>query len=683
MNMKFWRDWLLLWALVPVFCSFFLMAVNKEINASDPNAAWHQLGSIFVAIAALIAIPVVPYFLLRAHLPRYGAGEHFAVVLLIMVGWIAIILLAITDWPFAISSDFFQWDRDFSIASRRLASDAPIALIDVLSLPWWKVLLPEFAMSVAIYTFPALFICVLADRPKKFLAIGLFMALAGCAATLSDELFQISKIRELELGALNGRRWLERLGAIGTWSASSVIGASISAIGINNFLCLTSGQKTAPRMLRSYALVPLVITGLWGAAFLVDYIFGPKGIRSGFAEVRRVLSSAPDKDQSVGQSILQFSHELEANTYRTRQPQHARIELAPDGSSLLVREAHGKNGSRWAAFELESGTRIASLGQPFAKYEASGELWVRNGKYLIIRRRGSSRKETKRYSTRYNSKLELYTVPDYKLVTTWELPSDICFHETSSRAGMVEEKSGSLGLLCHPPYPLEQGSVLAVRLTIPKLSPLQIRRVRAEETNGYAFRLIEVRQSLYALVQPVTDSDVFRLTNISSPEWNVELDNPRRLNRGGGLTFQNSRTSALGEETIGLLFCGAAERVDNPPTILSHAPWGPSFCRMLKYDITDGSYLGADELPEIRFATNVKATETVSLQNERWKFTGIIDRAHKKGELIVRDLSNGQVAQTLHTKAKVPILVTADGKRLITYNRDDGRVSVYDIRPQD
>ncbi len=279
MNMRFWRDWLLLWALVPVWGSFLLMAILKEIRADDPYAALHALGSVAVVLAALFSVFLVPVALLRKHLPRYGAAENLVVLGAIFYAWIALILMAFNQWPVPLDALAFEWHREFFLAVRRVTFNTSSAPPGILSLPWWKLIVPEFLTAAAIYAAPVFFLCKLVERPAEFFRAAFFMAIACCATVVSDALFEISRIREPEFDALNGRRWIERLGAIGTWSLSSAIGASISAIGFSGILPegadRTGDLDRRAQSIRipGYLLVFLVTAVLWSAAYLVDESF--------------------------------------------------------------------------------------------------------------------------------------------------------------------------------------------------------------------------------------------------------------------------------------------------------------------------------------------------------------------------------------------------------------------------
>lgn len=168
MNMRFWRDWVFLWALMPLFSSFLVMAFNKRINDNDPMAWLHDWGAMAVLILSLALFLYAPYFVIRRHLPHYRAVIHFGLLLSILAGWIFLGLLSIKGIGGVQLDSWLQLAKSFNNAAIRLRFDAPVTIPEILALPWWKLYFSKLVMTVSVLAIPTLIICVVAGRRHSF-----------------------------------------------------------------------------------------------------------------------------------------------------------------------------------------------------------------------------------------------------------------------------------------------------------------------------------------------------------------------------------------------------------------------------------------------------------------------------------------------------------------------------------
>lgn len=680
MNMQFWRNWICLWALMPVFAAFFQMASYRFFTDTVAIEIHHTWAIIFVFFASAILFLIAPFFVLKQHFQRYGVGSHSLALLGALIGWSIVLGLASKSLPL---EGFFKFEKDFSLAVLRVKQDAPVLFRDITSLPWSKLLVQKVVTAFIVYAGPIFMICVAAKRMSGFLSAMLFVVLAATAVAISDAFFDIARLRSTGLDVLNGRAWSERLFVIASWSVSSVIGASISVIGISNLLerCDDGkNQEANPDKFISvsgFRLAGITVAILWGVSFTVQYAFGPKGFASEFAEFRKSLTSPPETDVSIGEGILRFSHILDTKTYRYPNSNYVNFQLSPDGRSAVVLEAHGKNGSQLAAYDIASGDSLATLSGTLSQYERVSFIWTRDKQHLLVRSRGESI-EIGRYK-RYETQLTLFSLPSYEQVAQWQPTEISCQNPVTSRISMAEGKSGNLFILCLAPIVEDNSYPLAVQLSLPLLDEIGSRILENSARESRADRLIEVGETVYApLIKRRSKLGVV-LDNIANPESSVMLDDPYAADRGGNLTFQGFVVDGVSGDTIGMRFCGGTDKVSNPPQVSTNAAWGPSFCRIIRFKLSNGSYVGYMDDVETRVSRDNSHPIALSIPFKEWQFTGEVDPTNRKGTLKVSDTDSGEIIQTLESSTQTPVVASEELGLLFTHRLDKRQIAVYRI----
>lgn len=207
MNMRFWRDWVVLWAVMPWFSAFLAMALIKKINPADPTAWLHHLGTMVVLGLSLVLCISTPYFVIKRYFPRYGIGLHVVSLALILAGWAALIWLLIFGISGGETQAWFDFTYEFSKAVSRLRSDTPFSASDILALPWWTLFVPTLVMTAIPFAVPVFILCVIAGRSRAFFYVIFFVMLASIFSATSDAFFEILGIKTLGLGDLNGIPW--------------------------------------------------------------------------------------------------------------------------------------------------------------------------------------------------------------------------------------------------------------------------------------------------------------------------------------------------------------------------------------------------------------------------------------------------------------------------------------------
>lgn len=681
MSMPFWRSWILLWALMPVFSAFFGMASSRFLRDMVDIQAHHKWGIIFVFFTSAILFLIAPFVVLKRHIQGYGGGSHCLVILGTLIGWCIVFVLMHKSLPV---EEVFRFDRDFSRALSRAKWDTPVLFRDILNLPWGTLLAQKMMAAFVVFTAPIFTICVVAKRAKSFPITILFVISAAVAVAISDAFFDIIRSRSTGLDVLNGRPWSERLATIASWSVSSVIGASISAIGIGSLLERRDAdgrEKPSPDkhiFTTGMRLAGVTAAILWGVSFSVYYTFGPNGLRSGFAEFRKSFTLPPGADVSIGDNILTFSHLLDANTYRYPISNYVNFQLSPDNQSAVVLEAYGKNRSQLAAFDIASGDSIAILSLPLKQRERVSFIWTRDRQHLLVRSRGEPI-ETGRYTTHHETKLTLFSLPDYEQVAQWNPTEFSCQNPEASSVSMAEDDTGNLIILCRAPSSEDDSRPMVVQLSLPLLDEVNIRTYEDRVTNSQPNRLIAIGGSVYAPLVQRRGERVLVLVNIVSPELSVTLDDPYSPDRGGDLTFQGFVVNEVADNTIGMRFCGGTDKVSNPPRVSTKAAWGPSFCRIIRFELSDGSYTKHMDGVETRIFHDTSRPREFSVAFETWQFTGEVDPTSKTGKFRVSDAETGAVIQTLESSVQTPMTVSEELGMLFTHRIDARKIAVYSI----
>ena len=681
--MQFWRSWIFLWALMPVFSAFFGMASYRFLHDTVPIQTHHTWGIIFVFITSATLFLVAPYLALKRHFQRYGVATHGGVLLGAFLGWALVSWLTFRNVYGYGSFGFFRFEKDFSHAIFSAKIYTPFHFWDILSLPWWKLLTWEMATTAITFAVPTFFICVIAGRATSFPRTILFVILAGAAIAVSDAFFDISRTSISGLDVLNGRAWSERLAVIATWSASSVIGASISAIGFGSLLESSnrgmSGERNPTRNITSSGLrlASVTIAVLWSVSYGVYYVTGPSGFRSGFAGLRKSLTSAPERDISVGTRILAFSQLLSTNTYKFPNLNYVVFQVAPNDSSAIVLEKYGEYGSQLVAFDIATGDRLTTLGAPLARYERAAFIWTKDLRHLLVRSRGEPI-ETGQYR-RYETKLTLFELPNYTQVAEWQSTESACQNLETFRNAMLEDDSGNVVILCASQNVGDDARPLAIRLSLPSLDINHVRTFEDRDKGSQADGLIKLGGSIYAPLKQLKGENSFILANISNPELSVIPDNPLLAGRGGELTFQGFVADENSNNTIGIRFCGGTNKVSNPPQVSTESAWGPSFCRVLRFRLSNGSYQGYDDDRETRVNGNTRHPREFLIEFGKWRFIGVVDPASSTGKLIVRDGDSGTTIQTLESSTQIPIATSENLGLLFTHRGDTRQIAVYTI----
>ncbi|MEM9844466.1 MAG: hypothetical protein AAF965_06675 [Pseudomonadota bacterium] len=679
MNRAFWRNWIVLWALMPVFSAFNGMATYRFFYDTVAVQPHHQAGIVGVFLLSSVLFLIAPFAVMGRFIRGYDFGAHILVLLSALVGTI------LQGWifrPAPFSGVLGSFAHDFSSAVISVKLNWPIGLGDIAALPWEKLLITEIVSGLCVFAIPVAIICFVSRRLSELPRVLLSVLLAVFAVAVSEAIFDLIRGGLRDLDVLNEWPWPDRLAIIGSWSVSSMIGASISAVGIGLLVGdpvdRAGIRKFRRRLLTDGVHKALVLAlVLWVISLGVNYASGPNGVRTNFAELRRVVDRALDIDVSSGESIVAFSHLLHADTFEFRNPHFVDLHLSADGRTAVLSEAHGARGRQLAAFDVSSGARIATLGPALSRNQRTSLFWTEDGDFLVVRSDGEP-VEVGRY-TQYEARLTLFSIPEYEEIAVWE-PEGISCRNAPREEGVAQIDDGSLAVLCFSADASIDDHPLSVRLAVPSLETSSI--TPAVETGPHLQpeRLIEVDGSIYAAFVRRGDEAHVLLADVGGSGRTIDLVDLAAPDRGGGLTFQGFVVEDDGSNAVGVRFCGAAADVSNPPRATTDAPWGPALCRIVRYELDGGSYIGHTDGPETRFGLSIDQPITYTLSVGPWVTSGEINPISSAGMLEIRDAGSGAIAQTIQSSAQRPLATSEPLGLLFTYRVFENRVAVYTIR---
>ena len=162
------------------------------------------------------------------HIPKYGFSFHILALLSALLGWSSISGFAIKGFP----PEEFVRLKKFSYAIFFGTHDAQSFFSNFINRSRGNLFLARMITAAAVFIGPAFMVCMAAMCLRSFPSAMLFVVLAAAAIAISEVFFDLFFRRRLGVDVLNNRAWSERCAIIFSWSASSAIGASISAIGI-------------------------------------------------------------------------------------------------------------------------------------------------------------------------------------------------------------------------------------------------------------------------------------------------------------------------------------------------------------------------------------------------------------------------------------------------------------------
>ena len=654
-----WFAWVLVCALVPVFSTIFTTAIGKPISRNAAHPALIANGLLVLILVAPLAPPLMQGIVLKRVLPKLSLLFWFCCILLS-----AILLFALAtgliDAGFRAQSQL----QDAATAPRQAGT---LGAVNILGLPWGPLLLWTIATSALTSLVPAWALGTASGLRRATLLFFAASIVGSCASTIVEQLYQmILDHRPPNDWDLNGLSWTRRFqllagrsGVGAVWGATTAIFVVLMTRRMGNATSLEAPVFATHRAggLLLVLIAPLLIAFL---APFVGYLAGPRGVVAGAPALHKAMSLAPSQDSSRGETVLAYSHDVAVPVARM-----SAAVIAPDGKSAIVRTVD----HTLVHVDIATGQGVRQLAGAVAPSVRHAIVWSPDGRYLALRSNGAAVPIPNTHHTQYQSRVRLYALPDMTLVGEFSSSEGPCFDTYAREPMLFSNDSKSLWLVCRQHNAPLPDDPMAVRLDVPTMRLLDIRRYGEGAWSGETRGLERIGDSVWAWQFP-DGAAPFRIRDLTRERDIVRIPLPRELI--GSLTAQTGQ-SQVDEQTIRLKFCGV------PPGAPSDA--GPSswICRMLVFETRTGALIGSADEGDNRSPIQANSLPRSVLTGRGLHIEAFWRHDSKTGELVVRDSATGRERQRIVSIAQRPLQMSADGVWLMTVAIDGGALRLYRV----
>lgn len=644
--------WIVVSAMVSVLIGIVKMSFMAGASGSDADTNWPLHKVVLTLLGIPLLIPVLQWLVLRR-----------VVVKLKLLTWY---FTALVSWiMFVVALSFMERSKlelAFSNALFQLNALPSIHFLDILSLPWLMLFAYVLILTIASALLPSL---ILGSRSNRAWYYFLVAAIAGAlAAAIVEQIYAIAGwYQSYDDHSLWGWRWL------GVLAFKAGMGGMAGTVSGITYMYLTERvdlKKVIDHQTwLGLVFLPVVLTILMLAPPLINYLSQPQGVRNLYGFLTKTLSLAPGKDQSSGDRIISYSHQVETKPY------FPYLIFAPDSQSFLTLDEE----RQLVQIATVNGQQIRKFAEPLGKHKTYDVAWSGDGRYFALRTQGDEIKFNDSHYSSYSSRIRLYSLPDYVVRADYNTRQESCF-ETHNRSSMAfAQGSSSLWILCGNPNSNDQaGKILALNLTIPTLRPIPSQNYSAARGYRDAHQLQQTERGVFAIqIRSLPDKDVSLLfTSLSTNSAQLEITGLEQPHWAGKLTPQ---FTSLYKDKFEFHFCGNSSEVADP-IAQEIKPQVHGFCRTLVFDFATGKYLSKrDELkPQDDFERRDLLSPDRGLQvTARWR------EFEKSGELDIADHDTKQ-AQKIKSLAQRPLEFSPDKHWLITYTDNEKRFRVYKVK---
>jgi hypothetical protein len=659
-----WLAWVLVSALVPVFRTISATAFDKQISRSADHRALIANGLLALVAFAILAPPVLQGIVLKRVLPRLSVALWFFCIVVSALLWFALMQNRYGHGPALIEAGFRTESQLYLAAlTQRLAGTLTAA--HILDLPWGPFLLWTIATTALTSFLPAWALGTASGLRRATL---LFLAASIVGAFVSgivDQIYQMTfDDRPPNQWALNGLSWTERFHVLAARSGVGAVWGATTAIFVV-LMIRRFGNARAPEaplfaIPRPGGLALVLLAALLIAVMVpfVDYLAGPRGLLAGVPKLVRAMSPAPSQDNSQGETVLTYSHDI-ANAVATMPV----VAMAPDGQSAIVRTVD----HNLMQIDLATGHAVRQLAGTLAPLERQTIVWSPDGRYLALRSDGAEVPIPNSHYTRHQSRVRLYTMSDLTLAGEFSNSEGECF-DGYAREHMLFSRDGkSLWLVCRQFYSPNPDDPMAVRLDVPTMRLLDVRRYGDGAQSGGIEGLEQIGDSVWSSQFPHSGKP-FRVYDLTHERDIVTVPMPVELIRN--LTAQTG-SSQVDEKSIRLNFCGV------PPSEPINTGPASSICRTLTFDTQTGALIGSVDERDHRASNPAAGLPNSTLSGHGLRIESFWREDSKTGELVVRDSVTGRERQRVVSIAQRPLQMSADGAWLMTVAVHGGGLRLY------
>lgn len=645
-----WFLWVAVCAAEPVLFAIAATAFGKPVLETDPHATLIRWSLLILIVITLPAPVLLQWTVLRRIAPK--------------LRWWIWLAGALVAW--GVSTVLVLKARELSDAGRQFAITAllintssayPATLSDLLGLPWGRTLISTVAVAAATMLVPTWIFARVAGM--RWYVVLIAVIAGACTATTVDQIYNLYGFHIDTLGmgsALNGLSWARRMGELCLRAATGAVWGASSGLVIAQLI-----RKGDSELRRSH----FAIHGAGGLAVMLASILtiaaaapvcaiglDPYKARAGLAELRKAFSFPPSSDISEGEEVLRFSH-----LARVDPTQYSMAHFAPDGKSFITVTA----GRRLLRIDVENGKSLGTVGDQFGRHERHGLAWSHDGSFLALRTDGEEVAIPNTPYTRHRARFRIYALPEHKVAGEYSHREDECFDSFADPSMMFELDGKSLWVLCGQyAYP-GPDSLLAIKLEVPSMRVLQLRRYGESAASQQVRGLARIGPSIWYWQHRTGKAEQLRVRDLSRDQDVVYLRDLDQACFADNFTSQEVR---LSENRISLRYHGGS---DGQTTIK----------RWLVFDTRSGSLIERKDEPNPTVASSRAVSETP--KNLRIETTWREDS--KAGKIDVIDSVSGKQRQHISSLAQRPVGISPDGRWLVMNAFEQKALRIYRAMP--
>jgi hypothetical protein len=653
-------------ALGPVFSTIAATAVEKTVLPSAHARPLIMAGLLALAGLAILAPPIMQGLVLKRVMPKLSVGFWFFCIVLSGIAWFVLMLGRGHDLGLIQAGFQAQFQLQHAALNQRL--EGTLNTAHILHLPWGPFLLWTIATGALTSLVPAWALGSASGRQRTALLFFAAAIAGACASGIVEQIYSMTVDHPWpNFWALNGQSWTQRFQTLAVRAGAGAVWGAVTASAVvlmTRRRAAAAAPKTwrlaihRPAGLAVVLMAPVLIALL---APFAGYLAGPRGLVAGAPELRKALSLGPSQDRSQGETVLAYSHDVAFPVARA-----AAATIAPDGQSAIVRAAD----HTLVQVDLATGRSIRQLAGALAPSEHHALVWSPDGHYLALRSNGAEVPIPNTHYTRHQSRVRLYALPDLTPAGEFSNSEGECFDGSAREPMLFSPDSKSLWLACgqysNVPKP---DDLMAIRLDVPAMRPLDIRRYGEGAESGQTRGLERVGDSVWAWQFPYGGKP-FRVRDLTHARDIMTVPMPAELI--GKLTEQTGRTE-LDEQTIRLSFCGAPP---GAPVGAGPASW---ICRKLTFDTRTGALIGSADKDDFRIPNPPASLPLAIVSGHGLRIESFWRDDSKTGELVVRDNATGRERQRVVSIAQRPLQMSGDW--LMTLAVNGSGLRLYRIRP--
>jgi hypothetical protein len=659
-----WLAWVLVAALGPAFSTIAATAVEKPVLHNAQPRALIIVGLMALTAFAILAPPIMQGFVLKRVMPKLSVGFWLFCIVLSGIAWFVLMLGRGHDTGLIEAGYRTQFQLQSALLTQRL--EGTLNISHILDLPWGPFLLWTIATSALTALIPAWALGIASGRQRTALFFAAAIA-AACASAIVEQITNMTVDHPpLNTWALNGQSWTQRFQALAIRAGAGAVWGAVAASVV---VLMTRRPQAAeapkawrfaihrPAGLALLLMAPLLIALL---APFAGYLAGPRGLVAGAPELRKALSLAPSQDRSRGETVLAWSHDVAVPVARA-----AAATIAPDGQSAIVRAAD----HTLVQADLATGRSMRQLAAALAPSERHALVWSPDGRTLALRSDGAELPIPNTHHTTHQPRVRLYALPDLTPAGEFSNSEGACLDGHAREPMLFSPDSKSLWLACGQYTAPKPDDLMAIRLDVPAMRPLELRRYGEGAESGQTGGLERVGDSVWAWQFPYGGKP-FRIRDLTHARDIVTVPMPAALI--GKLTGQTGRTE-LDERTIRLSFCGA------PPGAPANAGPESWICRTLSFDTRTGALIDSSDNDDFRIPNPPAGLPHANLSSHGLRIEAFWRDDSKTGELVVRDGATGRERQRIVSIAQRPLQMSGDW--LMTLAVNGSGLRLYRIQP--